>query len=130
MKIKDLKRKIELERPEIASIVAGDLSYQIGKKVEMARLTNRLTQAELARRIGTRQSSISRIESGASLPSLSFLVKIADALETTIIAPDFASVTSYYQDRFNFRAHFASTVAIHSPFYPIATINSGKVAFS
>lgn len=132
MKIKDFKRKIELENPEIVSIVAKDLGYQVGKRVELARLLKGLTQAELARRVSTRQSSISRIESGVSLPSLSFLVKIADALETTLSAPEFSSVASFYKKDLSFNASFAHTVSDLSvrSYIPSYTLNNRQVVFS
>lgn len=48
------------------------------------RITKGLTQKELARRVGTKQSAISRLESGKYNPSLSFLQKVADALDTRL----------------------------------------------
>ena len=39
-----------------------------------------LTQAELAERIGTRQSAISRVESGNANPSLGFLRRAVEAM--------------------------------------------------
>lgn len=44
------------------------------------RMEHQLTQEELARRIGTSYSQISRLESGRHLPSVATLGKIADAL--------------------------------------------------
>jgi transcriptional regulator with XRE-family HTH domain len=43
-----------------------------------------LSQGELAEKIGTKQSASSRLESGKYNPSLSFLHKVADALDTTL----------------------------------------------
>jgi len=40
-----------------------------------------LTQEELAQKIGTRQSNISRLEGGNYNPSLQFLKKLARGLE-------------------------------------------------
>lgn len=48
------------------------------------RLQRGLTQKDLARRIGTKQASISRFESGIYNPSLGFLYKIAGALNARI----------------------------------------------
>lgn len=48
------------------------------------RLHKRLSQKELAEKIGTKQSAISRLESGGYNPSLSFLYKIADALDARL----------------------------------------------
>ncbi|MFA6018028.1 MAG: helix-turn-helix transcriptional regulator [Patescibacteria group bacterium] len=46
-----------------------------------SRLKNGLTQADLAKKIGTKQSAISRFESGTYNPTITFLYKIADALD-------------------------------------------------
>jgi len=48
------------------------------------RLQRGLTQKDLARRIGTKQASISRFESGTYNPSLGFMYKIADALNARL----------------------------------------------
>ncbi len=53
---------------------------RLGKKIRMGRVEMDLTQTQLAQRIGGKQKSISRYETGASLPSLDTLVKIAKAL--------------------------------------------------
>ena len=50
-------------------------------EVTKLRLKQGLTQKQLAQMIGTRQSSISRLESGRSEPSLSFLRRVVEALE-------------------------------------------------
>lgn len=44
------------------------------------RLKQGLTQAQLAKKLGTKQSAISRLERGAYNPTLSFLRRLADAL--------------------------------------------------
>ena len=43
------------------------------------------TQAELAQRAMTKQANISRLESGLSNPSISFLQKLAKAFETNLL---------------------------------------------
>ena len=47
-----------------------------------ARIEKRLTQKELAEKIGTKQSVISRLESGRANPSVAFLKKLAQALNS------------------------------------------------
>ncbi|MBI2337720.1 helix-turn-helix transcriptional regulator [Candidatus Daviesbacteria bacterium] len=47
-----------------------------------ARIEKRLTQKELAQKIGTKQSVISRLESGRANPSIAFLKKLAQALNS------------------------------------------------
>ncbi|MBT6069408.1 helix-turn-helix transcriptional regulator [Candidatus Peregrinibacteria bacterium] len=56
------------------------LEFAIAGAIIEKRLKNGLTQAELAEKIGTKQSAISRLESGAYNPSITFLQKIAKAL--------------------------------------------------
>lgn len=48
------------------------------------RIAKGLTQAALARKIGTKQSAIARLESGTYNPSIAFLGKVARALDTHI----------------------------------------------
>lgn len=50
---------------------------------QLARLRNLrgLTQQQLAERVGTTQSSIARLESGATNPSLSFIERVVAALD-------------------------------------------------
>lgn len=54
----------------------------IAEMIVKARKDGCLTQSELAQKIGTTQSVISRIESGSSayIPSLDTLLKIAEAM--------------------------------------------------
>jgi transcriptional regulator with XRE-family HTH domain len=67
-----------------------DSAYDIGRMVEDLRIRNGLTQAALAKKIGTKQSSIARLESGSGcLPSLNFLKRIADATGTSLLLPRF-----------------------------------------
>lgn len=47
-----------------------------------ARIKKGVTQKELAQRIGTKQSVISRLESGRANPSVAFLKKLAQALNS------------------------------------------------
>lgn len=58
--------------------------YAIVEAVIAARLEQNLTQADLAERANTKQSNISRFESGNYNPSLDFLQKIAGALGKSI----------------------------------------------
>lgn len=54
--------------------------YEIIDAVIAARIEQQMTQAELAKRVNTKQSNISRFESGNYNPSLEFLRKLAEAL--------------------------------------------------
>jgi transcriptional regulator with XRE-family HTH domain len=52
-----------------------------GFEVAKLRTLRGLTQEELAQRVGTQQSSISRLESGQTEPSVSFLRRVVEALD-------------------------------------------------
>ncbi len=54
--------------------------YAIIDKAIAFRIKENITQAELARRMGTKQSAISRFESGSENPTLEFLRKLCKAL--------------------------------------------------
>lgn len=73
---------------------AYDIAFDVGQQITEARVIRGITQQELARRIGTKQPSIARLENGLSSPSLSFLERIAEALDTKLIAPKFELVES------------------------------------
>lgn len=49
-----------------------------------ARVKKRVTQKELARKIGTKQSVISRLETGRGNPTVAFLKKLAAALNARL----------------------------------------------
>src|SRR3989339_1393639 len=74
--LKNPKVKAEYDKlqPEFAMIQA----------VIDARAKTGVTQKELARRIGTKQSVISRLESGRANPSIAFLKKFAKALNASL----------------------------------------------
>jgi len=74
LKDKKIKQAYDDLGPEFALI-----EIIIKKRIEKG-----LTQKQLAKKIGTKQSAISRFESGTYNPSFSFLQKIAGALDTRL----------------------------------------------
>lgn len=54
--------------------------YEAIEQIIKARKDQNITQTELAKRVGTQKSNISRLESGNYNPSLDFLVKVAESL--------------------------------------------------
>lgn len=54
--------------------------YEVISQIIEARNAQHVTQEELALRVGTQKSNISRFESGDYNPSLDFLVKVAKSL--------------------------------------------------
>jgi ribosome-binding protein aMBF1 (putative translation factor) len=53
--------------------------FEISTELVRARLRAGLSQAELAKRMGTSQSTIARLESGQTLPSTKTLLRFAKA---------------------------------------------------
>lgn len=56
------------------------LALRVGRNIKAARMERSLTQAQLAERVGIEVESMSRIETGAHLPSLERLAEIARIL--------------------------------------------------
>ncbi len=54
--------------------------YKLIREIVAFRIAQGMTQKELAEKIGTKQSSISRFEKAMKMPSISFLSQITDAL--------------------------------------------------
>ncbi len=74
-------KKDLLKDPEFAKEVKKlEPEYEVVRQIIRARIEQNISQEELARRVGTRQSNISRLESGSYNPSLEFLKKIASGL--------------------------------------------------
>ena len=62
----------------------SQLEYEIARAVIRARIEKGLTQKQLAEKLNTKQSVISRVESANTTPSLSFLKRLAQALNTSL----------------------------------------------
>ena len=60
------------------------LEYEIARALIKARIEKGLTQAEVAKRMNTKQSVISRVENARTLPSLSFLKRLAHVLNASL----------------------------------------------
>lgn len=58
--------------------------YQLARSIIKARLNRGLTQAQLAKKIGTKQPVISRLENLDASPSLRFLKQLAKALDVQL----------------------------------------------
>ncbi len=58
--------------------------YQLTRALIGARLARKMTQAQLAKKMDTKQPVVSRIESMASTPTVSLLKRFAKALNATL----------------------------------------------
>lgn len=74
LKDPEVKRYYDALQPEFAMIDA----------LIRARAKKGMTQEEIARRMGTKQPVISRIESGRANPSVAFLKRLAQVLGTRL----------------------------------------------
>lgn len=63
---------------------ALDLPFQIAQQVIELRQSRGLSQTALARLASTKQSGISRLENALSTPSVSFLQRIAEAMDARL----------------------------------------------
>jgi DNA-binding XRE family transcriptional regulator len=59
---------------------ALEAEFALARELIGARAKARLSQAQVARRMGTSQSAVARMESGRTLPSTSSLLKYAKAV--------------------------------------------------
>lgn len=80
LKFESLKRRL-LKDPEIkAGYDALEPEYRLIRQVIANRLKKGYSQAQLAAKMKTKQSAISRLESGGYNPTLEFLNKVSTAL--------------------------------------------------
>ena len=80
MKWDDAKKKILQNEEVMKELRNNEAEYKIIEEIITARQERNLTQKELAELVGTKQSNISRLESGNYNPTLEFLNKIARAI--------------------------------------------------
>lgn len=65
-------------------VAAGVERLRLARHVRALRERRKITQSELAERVGTKQPAIARLESGRGVPKLDFLERIARALGTRL----------------------------------------------
>lgn len=78
------KRQL-LRDPEVRkALKESELEFQIARSIIEARVKRGLTQKDLAKRLNTKQSVISRFETVKTTPSLSFLKKLTGVLDISL----------------------------------------------
>ena len=60
-------------------------AFDLAERVRQAREDLGITQAELAKRIGSTQPAVARLEGGGTIPSLTTLRRIAAALDLELV---------------------------------------------
>lgn len=83
-RLRDLKAKWMKDPAFRAEYEALAAEFALAEEVIRARLKAKLTQAQLAKRMGTTQSAIARLEGGKTDAKLSTLRKLARATGTRL----------------------------------------------
>ncbi|MCK8825317.1 helix-turn-helix transcriptional regulator [Fuchsiella alkaliacetigena] len=74
-------KELLMQSPEVKKEYENlNTLYEIKKQIIKLRLEQGLSQKELAEKVGTKQSAISRLENDDYNPSVEFLSKVAHAL--------------------------------------------------
>jgi transcriptional regulator with XRE-family HTH domain len=84
MNWKEHKRQLMKDPAFRKGYEALEPEYRLASDLIRLRLSKGLTQEELAKMIHTRQSAIARLESAGSLPSLSTVKRVAEALDADL----------------------------------------------
>ena len=80
----EIKRKLLSDKSVRKSYEDFGAEFALAQAIIEKRVKKGLTQAALANKIGTKQSSIARLESGSYNPSIFFLNKVANALDARL----------------------------------------------
>jgi transcriptional regulator with XRE-family HTH domain len=79
-----MSQPVERIRARLAGAEEGWLFAQIAGQVTDRRKERGLSQAELAKLVGTTQSAIARLEGGGRPPRIDTLLRIANALDADL----------------------------------------------
>jgi ribosome-binding protein aMBF1 (putative translation factor) len=84
MNWKEQKKKL-MKNPEfVREYNALEPEYKLAAALIRLRLAKGLTQEDLAKMLNTKQEGIARLENGGSLPSLSTMKRLAEALDADL----------------------------------------------
>ena len=97
MKLEEYRKQLEGDAEYQAASRELEPILDLADEILRLRLERGWSQSELARRAGTKQANISRIEAGLGNPTLKFIQKVARALDTEL-AVRFEAVDSRAHD--------------------------------
>lgn len=80
-----IKKQLLKNKKIRAAYNALDAEFAVAKLIIEQRERKGLTQAALARKVGTKQSAIARLESGSYNPTVLFISKVARALDSRLL---------------------------------------------
>lgn len=84
MKHEDFLKELRQDPEYVAAAEELKPIFDIADEVLRLRLAKGWSQSELARRAGTKQANISKLENGLGNPTLGFLRRVAKALDTDL----------------------------------------------
>ena len=86
-KLEDVRKEhpIEDQAAYDRAYAEADLAGRLAEIVYRLRTTAGLTQTELARRMGTTQSAVARVEGGGSTPTLELLDRVGRAVGAELV---------------------------------------------
>lgn len=84
MKHSDYRASLEHDPHYIKGKKGLKTKFALGDAILRARLDHGWSQAELAKRVGTKQANISRIEAGTTNPTLDLIHRLLEALDVNI----------------------------------------------
>jgi len=80
----DFKKELESQPGFKEALKETELEFQVARAIIEARIKKGLTQEDLAKAMNTKQSVISRVENAKTVPSLSFLKRLAQVLNASL----------------------------------------------
>jgi len=98
MKFSDWKRELETDPEYLEALEGLKLQFALGDAMIHGRIKRDWSQSELARRVGTKQANISRIESALANPTIELVQRILRVLDLEAQFVPSASTISYRTD--------------------------------
>lgn len=83
-KIAELKKRLMDNPAFVAEYEQTDAEFALVEALIRARVNAKMSQAQLAKKIGTTQSAIARLEGGGVSPSIATLKRYAEATGTRL----------------------------------------------
>ena len=80
----DFKKELEAQPGFKETLKETELEFQVARAVIEARIKKGMTQEDLAKAMNTKQSVISRVENAKTVPSLSFLKRLAQVFNASL----------------------------------------------
>lgn len=80
----DFKKELEAQPGFKEALKETELEFQVARAIIEARIKKGMTQEDLAKIMNTKQSVISRVENAKTVPSLSFLKRLAQVLNASL----------------------------------------------